>query len=127
MSAAKIVREYFAIYDERNREAAELVLAEDFTFSSPLDERIDRAEYFKRCWPDESGQHDRKIWKVFEDGDEVFITYECSRSDGSTFRNTEFFHVESDRIRHVEVFFGRDSRDAKSQLPLLKPEESPQS
>jgi ketosteroid isomerase-like protein len=111
MSASKIVREYFAAYDGRYRETAELLLAEDFTFSSPQDDHIDRAAYFLRCWPNDTGKCDRKVWKVFEDGSEVFVTYECTRADGSIFRNTEFFHVEDGRIRHVDVYFGRDTAE----------------
>jgi len=121
MSASKIVREFFAAYDNRNKEAAELLLAEDFTFNSPIDDHVDRVTYFLRSWPNQGGQHDRKVWKMFEDGDEVVVIYEASRSDGSSFRNVEFFHVVNDRIRYAEVFAGRDTKPVPSALPDASP------
>lgn len=127
MSASKIAREYFAAYDSRNLDATQLLLAEDFTFSSPHDEHIDRVTYFLRIWPRGPQHLERKIWKVFEDGNEVFVTFECSRADGTVYRNTEFFHVENGRIRHVEVFHGRDTQTkiaepSTAELPLLHPD-----
>ena len=29
----------------------ERLIAEDFHFTSPLDNRLDRKTYFERCWP----------------------------------------------------------------------------
>ena len=44
----KAVRTAFQAYADRNRAAIEQVLAEDFHFSSPRDNRIDREVYFAR-------------------------------------------------------------------------------
>ena len=41
-------------------------------------------------------------------GDEVVVTYECTRTDGRRFRNTEVLGFDGDRIRRVEVYFGWD-------------------
>jgi hypothetical protein len=46
--------------------------------------------------------------RLFEQGDEVVVTYECTRADGRRFRNTEIHTFESDRARRVEVYFGWD-------------------
>ena len=51
VSAAEVVHEYFAAFQAQDRATAERLLAQDFTFSSPRDDRIDRAAYFERCWP----------------------------------------------------------------------------
>jgi len=45
---------------------------------------------------------------MIEDGDEVVVTYEAERSDGSRLRNTEVHTFEGDRIRRQEVYFGWD-------------------
>ena len=39
-------------------------------------------------------------------GDEVLVTYEATRTDGTRFRNTEVLTFAGDRIREVEVYFG---------------------
>ena len=42
------------------------------------------------------------------DGDEVVVTYESTKADGSRFRDTEVLRFEGDRIAEVEVYFGWD-------------------
>jgi hypothetical protein len=36
----------------------------------------------------------------------VVVTYECTRTDGSRFRNTEVLAFEVEKIRRAEVYFG---------------------
>jgi hypothetical protein len=47
-----------------------------------------------------------QLKRVHEVGDEVVVTYEAERNDGSRFRNTEVFGFDGDKIRTVEVYFG---------------------
>ena len=35
----------------QDRAAIEALIADDFRFTSPLDNRLDRRTYFARCWP----------------------------------------------------------------------------
>src|SRR5260370_637676 len=46
-----LIRSYFAAYKTRDRKALEDAFADDFTFTSPYDDAIDKAAYFERCWP----------------------------------------------------------------------------
>jgi len=46
-----IARRCYQAYIDGDRAAIEPLIAEDFTFTSPRDNRIDRATYFERCWP----------------------------------------------------------------------------
>jgi hypothetical protein len=48
---AELVRKYYGAYQARNRKTLEDGLADDFTFTSPYDDKIDKATYFERCWP----------------------------------------------------------------------------
>ena len=34
------------------------------------------------------------------------MTYQCVAKDGKSFRNTEFFGFEGDRIKRIDVYFG---------------------
>jgi ketosteroid isomerase-like protein len=97
------VYEAFAAGD---RDAIEELLADDLAFHSPPDPDLDRAGYFERCWP-QSGDHQRfEFVPLIESGDEVVVTYEATRPDGTRFRNTEVLTFSGDRIRRVEVYFG---------------------
>ena len=109
MKTTDLIRNYFAVFHARDRAAAETMLSDDFTFSSPLDDRIDKAAYFARCWPQGQHQSALQIEKLFGEGDEVFVTYWCSQSDGTRFRNTEFFRTHARKITQVEVYFGSET------------------
>jgi hypothetical protein len=45
---------------------------------------------------------------VIESGDEVVVTYESRRPDGSGGRNAEILTFEGNKISRVEVYFGWD-------------------
>ena len=44
--------------------------------------------------------------RIIVDGDEAFATYQCAAKGGKSFRNTEFFVFEGDRIKQIDVYFG---------------------
>ncbi|HEX8693541.1 MAG TPA: nuclear transport factor 2 family protein [Longimicrobium sp.] len=103
---ADLVRRYFASYQAVDREAMEDLLADDFTFTSPWDDHISRERYFAHCWPHAGSFRFREPMKIFAEGGEAFVRYETEGKPGGTFRNTEFFTFDGDRIRSIEVFFG---------------------
>jgi ketosteroid isomerase-like protein len=111
MSKPDILRSIFAAYNARDRGAVEDLLSEDFTFTSPYDDAIDRATYFERCWPNSNLIKKHDIERIFVEGDEAFVTYRCITHDGREFRNTEFFTFDGDRISSVSVYFGASYKD----------------
>ena len=48
-SAVDVVRAYFAAWPAKDRMAAESLVADDVTFTSPLDNRLNRTTFFARC------------------------------------------------------------------------------
>src|SRR5262245_39311248 len=102
MKATDLVRKYFAVFHARDRTTAEAMLSDDFTFSSPLDDKIPKKAYFERCWPNGDHQSALELEKVFGNGTEVFVTYSGSHTDGTQFRNTEFFRTDAEKIAQVE-------------------------
>jgi ketosteroid isomerase-like protein len=112
-SRSDAIREYFAAYKSGDRAHLERALAEDFTFTSPYDDRIDKAAYFARCWPNRSLIREHVVERILEQGDEAFALYRCMTTDGKEFHNTEFFTFEGDRLKGVQVFFGAAHRDGR--------------
>jgi ketosteroid isomerase-like protein len=90
----------------RRRAAIEAVIADDFHFTSPLDNHIDRQTYFEHCWPNSETISDFKFVRLVQDGDQVFVTYEGATTSGRHFRNTEVLTIRSGRIVEAEVYFG---------------------
>lgn len=117
-TVSALVREYFATYESKDRKALEGLLSDDFTFSSPLDDQISKKKYFERCWPNSEHHRVFLIEKLFEEGNEAFVTYECERTDGARFRNTEFFRIEGGRIAHIDVYFGSETSKASDEAEI---------
>ncbi|HUQ36824.1 MAG TPA: nuclear transport factor 2 family protein [Aestuariivirga sp.] len=107
-SAAEIVRACFVAYEDKDRRAIEEILSNDFTFTSPLDNKIDRQTYLGRCWPISKNVQDFKLVNLVESGSQVFVTYVSTLNTGKSFRNTEIFEVVGGKIKSVEVYFGWD-------------------
>jgi len=104
----ELARQCYGAYESGDRSVLEERLADDFTFYSPPDPGIDRATYFERCWPNAELIEAFEFKRLVEVGDEVVVTYEATRTDGSRFRNTEVLTFDGARIRKVEVYFGWD-------------------
>lgn len=97
-----------ALYDAyvvKDRSAAERLLAENFRFTSPLDNGLDRDSYFAICWPNSAESAGFKIVRMAEYGEQVFVTYE-GQGKRTRFRNTEVLTVRDGKIAEVEVYFG---------------------
>ena len=104
ISLAKAV---YRAYETRDRDLIETLIAPEFEFHSPADEAgLDRAGYFERCWPNGDNLAKFEFARLIEDGDEVVVTYEATRTDGSRFRNTEVLTFEGEQQVRAEVYFG---------------------
>ncbi|MCV3243796.1 nuclear transport factor 2 family protein [Mesorhizobium sp. ZC-5] len=101
-----VARKSYRAYVDKDRSAIEAVIADDFHFTSPLDNRIDRKAYFDRCWPNSGTITGFEFINLVADGERVFVTYEGRRPDGKGFRNTEVLTIRNGKIVEAEVYFG---------------------
>jgi ketosteroid isomerase-like protein len=104
----RTVRDCYTAYETGDRDLIDGLLSPDYTFFSPPDPGIDRDRYFERCWPNAQTIDAFAYVRLAEIGDEVLVTYEATRTDGTRFRNTEIFGFDGDRIGRTEVYFGWD-------------------
>jgi len=115
----QLARRVFAAYPAGDRAALEEILADDFHFTSPYDDAIDRDEYFRRCWPNHERMRAIKLHRVLVDGDTAFVTYELDLKDGRTVHNAEVLQFRGDRLAQVFVHFGAE-HDAKGKFVAMK-------
>ena len=101
-----IIRALFAAYLANDRKAVEDALTDDFRFTSPYDDEIDKATYFARCWRNTDWIERHDLERIFVEGDEAFVIYKCVAKGGKNFRNTEFFSFEGDKVERIDVYFG---------------------
>ena len=101
-----VARASYDAYVRKDRTAIEKLIAEDFHFTSPLDNRIDRSTYFERCWPNSQRISAFDYVHLVCDRDLVYVTYEGTNVDGGRFRNTEILRIRGEEIVEAEVYFG---------------------
>jgi hypothetical protein len=102
----ELIRSYYRAYETSDRSVVENLLTADFTFDSPLDDRIDRATYLAKCWPGHEKLTEFRLHQIAVEDDHALIRYTAEQSDGSTFTNVEHFHLDGPRISHIDVYFG---------------------
>jgi ketosteroid isomerase-like protein len=105
---ASIARAAYRAFAARERDVIEDLLAPDYVFYSPPDPGIDRETYFKKCWPNSGSISSFEFVRLIKSGDEVIVTYEATRLDGTRFRNTEVVCFDGEKIVKTEVYFGWD-------------------
>jgi len=104
----QLARDTYGAYESGDRSVIEELLSDDFMFYSPPDPGIDRAQYFERCWPNAGTTQSFEYVRLVENGDEVIVTYELTKTDGHRFRNTEVLTFDGDKLCRAEVYFGWD-------------------
>jgi len=103
---ADMIRAIFAAYLAGDRKFVEDAFSDDFRFTSPYDDNIDKPAYFERCWKSSDWIERHELERIFVEGDEAFVTYRCVAKSGQTFRNTEFFVFDGDKVKRIDVYFG---------------------
>jgi ketosteroid isomerase-like protein len=104
----QLAGDLYRAFASGDRDVVERSLADDFTFSSPVDVGLDRAGYFERCWPGAGQGQEFEFVRLVEHGDEVIVTYEMKKPDGTRGRNTEVLGFKGGQICRAEVYFGWD-------------------
>jgi hypothetical protein len=100
------VRRYYRAYETDDVDVIEELLTDDFSFTSPQDDHIDRARYLSKCWPGHENIRAFHIERIFERPDEALVMYQCEPISDPPFRNVEFLRFQKGQIKEVVVYFG---------------------
>ncbi|HEY6470115.1 MAG TPA: nuclear transport factor 2 family protein [Candidatus Dormibacteraeota bacterium] len=107
MSNIDVVRESLDAYQRQDIELASKLLADDFRFTSPQDDHIDKAAYLERCFPTADRFVASEVIAIVAAGDDaVLLLYEYELTSGERYRNTEYITVRHGKLVETQVFFG---------------------
>src|SRR5437763_16723398 len=101
ISPRRLVQRSYEAFASGDRKFFEKHLAEDFTFSSPLDVGLDRAGYFERCWRGAGQGQKFNFVRFRERDDEVVVTYEMTKATRERRRSTEMLRVKDNKMTSV--------------------------
>jgi len=105
-SPLRVVHAAYQAYVDKDRAKIESLLTDDFLFTSPIDNSLDREAYLRICWPNSARTEKFDYVHQFADGERAFIVYELTAKSGKRFRNSEVITVRNGKLANVEVFFG---------------------
>ena len=107
MGNTEVVRAAFEAYRSQDLVAEARLLADDFVFTSPNDDHIDKAAFLERCFPTADRFVSQEIVELVAVGaDGVFMLYEYELHDGARYRNVEHITVRDEQLVETQVFFG---------------------
>ncbi|MGG7570092.1 nuclear transport factor 2 family protein [Streptomyces sirii] len=107
MTNIDIVRAGFAAYLAQDREAIDRLLADDFVFTSPQDDHLDKTAFLQVCFPTADRLRRQEILDaVAIDDHQVYVRYAYELKTGERHRNVEVQTVREGRITEVQVYFG---------------------
>ena len=101
----------FEAWQDGDRETIERHLAEDFAFTSPHDDGIDRAAYFDRRWPDHKALDTMTVERIVIDGASAYVTYTARNMSGRASRNTAYVTFNGGKIASIETYLGPEYKD----------------
>src|ERR1700688_3933121 len=107
----EIVRKWYAAWEKKDWRPVDILLADDFTFTSAAgDDHINKSTFKTRCWESQIDFIDRfDLQRVFGSGNEAFVMYVGRTKNGKTFRNVEYLRLRDGRVEAIECYFGAQS------------------
>ena len=105
------IREYYAAWEKRDWHPIDILLADNFTFTSANnDDHISKSTFKARCW---QSQIDFiagfELERVIGNGNDAFVMYVGRTKNGKTFRNVEYFRLSDHKVQSIECYFGAPS------------------
>jgi ketosteroid isomerase-like protein len=102
----KVVMAWYTAWVKKDWNLMQQILADGFTFSSPVDDHIDVKVLKSRCWPNAYNLKRVNIEKFVVSGDDVFVIGTGWTNNGKSLRNMDCFKVKDGKIKAYECFFG---------------------
>jgi SnoaL-like domain len=104
----EIIRKYYSLWSQQSDwRPVDLMLTDDFRFTSPVDDRISKSAFKTGCWDTQHALiagHD--LDRVFVIGEQAFVRYTCRTKNGKSFRNVEYLQLKGGKIEAIECYFG---------------------
>ena len=107
----ELIRKHYKTWLDKDWHTEDMLLADNFTFSSAAgDDHISKSTFKKQCW-DTQIDHIKQfnLLKIYGGGSEAFVMYDCLTMNDKTFRNVEYFQIKDDKVEFLMCFFGAQS------------------
>jgi ketosteroid isomerase-like protein len=105
------IRSYYAAWEKRDWHPIDILLTDNFTFTSANnDDHISKSAFKARCWESQIDFIERfELERVIGNGNDAFVMYVCRTKNARTFRNVEYFRLKDHKVEAIECYFGAPS------------------
>jgi ketosteroid isomerase-like protein len=107
----ELVRKWYAAWGNNDLATFNLLLADDFTFSSAAgDDHISKSTFKTQCWDTQVAFIGSfNLERITTGADDAFVKYLCHTKNGKSFRNVEYLRIKNGKLESIECYFGAES------------------
>ena len=107
----EIIRKWYAAWVNKDLGTFNMLLADNFTFSSAAgDDHISKSTFKTRCWDTQVELIERVDLERITTGEkDAFVKYLGHTKNGKSFRNVEYFIIKNGKLESLECYFGAQS------------------
>ena len=107
----EIIRKWYAAWEKKDLDTFNMLLADNFTFTSAAgDDHISKSTFKTQCWDtqvDFISHFDLELTTT--SGGDAFVKYLCHTKNGKSFRNVEYLRIKNGQLESIECYFGAQS------------------
>jgi len=107
----EIIRKWYAAWEKKDLGTFNMLLADNFTFTSAAgDDHISKSTFKTQCWDtqvDFIGHFD--LERITTGAEDAFVKYLCHTKNGKSFRNVEYLRIKNGQLESIECYFGAQS------------------
>ena len=107
----EIIRKWYAAWEKKDLDTFDILLANDFTFTSAAgDDHISKSAFKTQCWKTQIDfiQH-FDLERITTGKEDAFVKYLCHTKNGKSFRNVEYLRIKNGKLQSIECYFGAQS------------------
>jgi ketosteroid isomerase-like protein len=107
----ELVRKWYAAWEQKDWGPLDLLLADNFTFSSAAgDDHISKSAFKAQCWETQINfiKH-FELEQIATGAEDAFVKYLCHTTNGKSFRNVEYLRIKNGQLQSIECYFGEQS------------------
>lgn len=107
----EIIRKWYAAWEKKDLGTFNMLLADNFTFSSAAgDDHISKSTFKTQCWDTQVDfiRH-FDLERITTGAEDAFLKYLCHTKNGKSFRNVEYLRIKNGQLESIECYFGAQS------------------
>jgi ketosteroid isomerase-like protein len=111
LTTEEIIRKWYAAWEKKDLGTFDILLADNFTFTSAAgDDHISKSNFKAQCWDTQVDfiQH-FDLERITTGKDDAFVKYLCHTKNGKSFRNVEYLRIRNGKLESIECYFGAQS------------------